>query len=120
MTATILVIDDDAGLRRALAKALQSAGYQVLTARDGEEALVAYAQQTPAAIICDIMMPNMDGITVFRTLRMQLQAQNIPMLIATALPRQAWFADLEDEGAVFLSKPLNMALLLQILSDTLS
>ena len=119
MTATILVIDDDAGLRRTLAKALQTAGYRVWTARDGEEALDTYAQHTPQAIICDIMMPNMDGVTLFRTLRTQLQAENIPMLIATALPRQAWFADLEAEGAVFLSKPLNMTLLLQILADLL-
>jgi two-component system, cell cycle sensor histidine kinase and response regulator CckA len=64
--ATVLVVDDDAGLRAVLARALAHAGYQVLTAADGEEALALAGTLIGrlALVITDIRMPVMDGLTL--------------------------------------------------------
>lgn len=58
----ILVIDDDAGLRKSLSLILGDAGYQVIVARDGEEGLEIAAREDPDLILCDVRMPKLDGI----------------------------------------------------------
>ncbi|MFN5058448.1 MAG: response regulator [Chloroflexota bacterium] len=120
MTKTVLIIDDDATLRRALASALRSEGYDIVLAANGQEAVALCANGLPDAIICDVMMPYMDGVATFRALQSELQVRNVPMIITTALHRQAWFTDLEEEGAVFMPKPLDLPRLSQILRDSLS
>jgi CheY-like chemotaxis protein len=119
MTKTVLIIDDDATLRRALASALRSEGYDIVLAANGQEAVTLCANGLPDAIICDVMMPYMDGVATFRALQSELQVRNVPIIITTALHRQAWFDDLEEEGAVFMPKPLDLPRLFQILRDSL-
>lgn len=58
----ILIIDDDAGLRKSLALILGDAGYEVLQAEDGEAGLVAAAELRPDIIMCDVRMPKLDGL----------------------------------------------------------
>jgi two-component system, NtrC family, response regulator AtoC len=58
----ILVIDDDAGLRKSVALILNDAGYEVLTASDGEEGLAVAQQSPPDLILCDVRMPKLDGL----------------------------------------------------------
>jgi two-component system response regulator AtoC len=58
----ILVIDDDRGLRRSLSMILEDAGYQVVQAADGSEGLTKAASEKPAMILCDVRMPEMDGL----------------------------------------------------------
>ncbi|NNK63937.1 MAG: response regulator, partial [Gemmatimonadetes bacterium] len=58
----ILVIDDDRGLRRSLSMILDDAGYQVVQAADGSEGLTRAASEKPAMILCDVRMPEMDGL----------------------------------------------------------
>ena len=58
----ILVIDDDAGLRKSLSLILSDAGYTVLVAEDGEAGLAAAAEQGPDLILCDVRMPKLDGL----------------------------------------------------------
>ncbi len=58
----ILVIDDDAGLRKSLSLILADAGYHVLVAEDGEAGLAAAAEQGPDLILCDVRMPRLDGL----------------------------------------------------------
>ncbi|MHB1193345.1 MAG: sigma-54-dependent transcriptional regulator [Longimicrobiales bacterium] len=58
----ILIIDDDAGLRKSLSLILSDAGYHVLVAEDGEAGLVAAAEQGPDLILCDVRMPKLDGL----------------------------------------------------------
>jgi CheY-like chemotaxis protein len=64
--ATVLVVDDDAGLRAVLGRALAEAGYQVLTAANGEEALALAGTLIGqlALVITDVRMPAMDGLTL--------------------------------------------------------
>jgi len=58
----ILVIDDDAGLRKSLSLILSDAGYDVLVAEDGEAGLAAAAEQGPDLVLCDVRMPKLDGL----------------------------------------------------------
>jgi len=66
---TILVADDNAAIREMLAQGLTMMGYRVLTASDGEEAYRAWTTGSVDGIICDIMMPGMDGISLCKLLR---------------------------------------------------
>lgn len=67
--ATVLLIDDDASLLDVLSLALEDAGHQVVTARDGAEGLEAVTRSKPALIISDINMPRVDGFALLRKLR---------------------------------------------------
>jgi DNA-binding response OmpR family regulator len=78
----ILVIEDDAELLEALKDNLEAEGYDVLTARDGEQGVRAAAQEHPEAIVLDLMMPRLNGFDVCRTLR--ARGVSAPILIVTA------------------------------------
>jgi two-component system KDP operon response regulator KdpE len=77
-SAVILVIDDEAQIRRTLRTTLAGAGYRVLDARNGEEALLKMREQTPDLVIIDINMPGMSGFEVCREIR---EASDVPMIM---------------------------------------
>ena len=62
----LLVIDDDESIRKVLTVTLRDAGYQVLSAEDGEKGLKIFAEEEPDIILCDLRMPGMDGISVLK------------------------------------------------------
>lgn len=113
----IVIIDDDPGLVSMLVIALQSAGFQVQTATNGEEGLKLLEQVQPALVISDIMMPHMDGVEMFNQIKERLQDDGIPIIVMTALNRKAWFATLEDEGAAIVQKPFEVELLLRLIES---
>lgn len=116
---TVLIIDDDLFLQSMLNLALQDAGYNVIMAENGEEGLERIVNANPDMIISDIMMPNMDGVEMFRQIKDRLQDRGIPIVVMTALSRKPWFNDLEAEGAVILQKPFKIDLLLNIVTMNL-
>jgi CheY-like chemotaxis protein len=63
---SVLVVDDEAGMRDTLAEILECAGYEVSTARSGEDALSRLAERTFDVVLMDIRMPGRDGISVLR------------------------------------------------------
>ena len=71
MARTILVADDNRANRDALASLLEAAGYGVIVAADGKDALARAREPTPALIISDVLMPQMDGYELARRLRDQ-------------------------------------------------
>ncbi len=81
MAHKILVVDDDKNLRLVLRAHLTRAGYQVVTASDGREALSMAFQERPDLIILDVMMPHMDGWEVCRRIRAM---SDIPIIMLTA------------------------------------
>ena len=81
-SAPILVVDDDAGIRQALERALRLEGFAVAQAADGEQALAAVAAVPPAIIVLDVTMPGIDGVEVTRRLRGQ--GDDVPILILSA------------------------------------
>lgn len=79
----VLVVDDDAAIRDMVTMALQDEGYEVVTAV-GAQALAIARALSPAVILLDIMMPDMDGIEVSRRLRADPATRNIPIIAMSA------------------------------------
>ena len=82
MTARVLVADDDRAIRESLERALQIEGYDVVTVSNGAAALTAARETSPDAMVLDLMMPAVDGLTVCRVLR--AEADRTPILMLTA------------------------------------
>ena len=78
----ILVVDDEASIRRILETRLKMVGYDVVTAEDGEEAVEVYNKTAPDLVILDVMMPKMDGYGVTREIR---RTSDVPIIILTDL-----------------------------------
>ncbi|MEY4356620.1 MAG: hypothetical protein RLZZ89_1688, partial [Cyanobacteriota bacterium] len=78
----ILVVDDEASIRRILETRLTMIGYQVITAADGEEALEAFRRQPADLVVLDVMMPKLDGYGVCQELR---KDSDVPIVMLTAL-----------------------------------
>lgn len=104
-----LVVDDDDSIREITQLALEVvAGWEVVSAGSGQEALGLAAEHRPDVIVLDLMMPGMDGLTTFRHLQEQESTAGIPVVLLTAKvqvgDRQLW-----DEMAVagVISKPFD-------------
>jgi DNA-binding response OmpR family regulator len=80
----ILVVDDEAQVRALCAHALTEEGYQVLVARNGYDALQRAHETTPNMAIIDVVMPEMDGIELCRSLRSSPSLSSLPILFLTA------------------------------------
>ncbi|HMO57059.1 MAG TPA: response regulator [Roseiflexaceae bacterium] len=117
---TILVVDDDLAMQTVLEIALREEGYRIVLANNGQEGVKLLGSLKPDLVICDIMMPQMDGVETFQQMKDQLQEGGIPIFIMTALNRKPWFADLEAEGAVIIQKPFDIDQLLRLIHDMLS
>ena len=78
----ILVVDDEASIRRILETRLSMIGYDVVTAADGEEALDIFHEAIPDLVVLDVMMPKLDGYGVCQELRKE---SDIPIIMLTAL-----------------------------------
>ena len=82
LKGTILVVDDEPAVRRVLLMRLQLAGYRVVSAEDGEEALEIFHQECPDLVVLDVMLPKMDGFAVCRRLRAE---SCVPIIFLSAL-----------------------------------
>jgi two-component system, OmpR family, response regulator MprA len=101
---TILVVDDDAPIRRMLERTLEAEGYDVAVADDGGTALAAVERSVPDALVLDVAMPGLDGIAVCRRLRTKGLA--VPILFLTARDAVADRVAGLDAGAEdYLVKP---------------
>ncbi len=105
--ATILVVDDEPGIREVLASSLEFEGYAVRTAPDGWAALAAVETGRPDLVVLDVLMPGMDGLTACRRLR---QADpTLPVLMLTARDL-TWdrVAGLDAGADDYLAKPFEL------------
>jgi two-component system response regulator MprA len=107
MAPRVLLVDDDRAIRESLARALDLEGYEVLTAADGAAALDVTRQQHPDAIVLDVMMPSVDGLTVCQVLR--FEQDRTPILLLTARTETTDRVAGLDAGADdYLSKPFEL------------
>lgn len=81
---TVLIVDDDEGVRSALKCVLSKKGYMVKEAENGKKALEKIAKNKPDVIILDARMPIMDGFKTCRCLRSGLETRDIPIIFCTA------------------------------------
>jgi two-component system, OmpR family, response regulator MprA len=104
----LLVVDDDASVREALALVLDLNGFEVATAIDGREAIRALAVNSPDAVILDLLMPGLDGLEVCR--RMRAVGDRTPVLMLTARAEVSErVAGLEAGADDYLAKPFARA-----------
>ena len=108
----ILVVDDNPVNVDILRTRLAVHGYEILTAADGEEALVVARAKQPDLILLDVMMPKMDGIQVCRELRADSSLPFMPIILVTAkTDSKDVVAGLEAGGDEYLTKPVDQAAL---------
>lgn len=118
---TVLVIDDNADMRKYLSLALSEKNYLVLTAPNGEEGLYMAKQNIPDLIVCDVMMPGMDGLECCRLLKADVHTCHIPVLILTAYALDDQRIMSYQSGAdAYITKPFNIQVLIARISNLIN
>ncbi len=105
----ILVIDDDAYIRRVIALKLKKAGYQVLIAENGEDGMEMINAQRPDAIITDIVMPKMDGrLVIEKTNEFKKEHPFLTIIISCSIgfEEHQWVNKMQD--TCFMEKPFSL------------
>lgn len=103
---TLLVVDDHAELRRYLADRLGDA-YQVIAARNGEEALACIAESLPDVVVSDVMMPGVDGIDLAHALRRDPETAGVPLLLSARAQKRDIVSGLDAGADDYLTKPFD-------------
>ena len=118
MTAQILVVDDVVANIKLLEAKLASEYYDVITAKDGFEALAKTKEHKPDLVLLDVMMPGMDGFETCKKLKEDPGVSHIPVVMVTALSEKSdRIKGLESGADDFLTKPINdMALFSRVKS----
>ncbi|MCC7382897.1 MAG: EAL domain-containing protein [Deltaproteobacteria bacterium] len=108
----VLVVDDDLAMRALASEVLDGAGFEVLGAADGEEAVRVFITERPEAVLMDVMMPVMDGYEACRRIRALPGGLTLPVLMMTGLGDLAAVGAAFDAGASdFITKPIIYSLL---------
>lgn len=109
MAYKILVVDDDSDAMEFLAKGLLRNGYEVVSACDGEEALVKIKTDDPDVILLDLVMPKLNGVEVLREVRRKFNDKWRPVIIVSAKTELESFKQCYGLDADhYLTKPCNM------------
>jgi two-component system, OmpR family, alkaline phosphatase synthesis response regulator PhoP len=108
MAKKILVVDDERHIVRLVQVNLERAGYEILTAYDGVEALEKVKSESPDMVVLDVMMPRMDGFEVLKNLQADPRYQDIPVIMLTAKAQDAdIFKGWSSGVSSYLTKPFN-------------
>lgn len=99
----VLVVDDETDIRQALAEVLTSEGYQVVDARDGQEALDKARQYQPELVLLDLMMPRMNGWEFRRQQKGDRALARIPVVVLSAFAN-----DGNMDAEAFIQKPFDV------------
>ncbi len=121
MAGRILIVDDEAHILHVLSLKLRNAGYEVVTAVDGEDGYELACQHLPDLVITDFQMPYMTGLELCRAMAANAPTAHIPVLILTA---RGYALD-EDDLKIgnirgVLSKPFSPRAVLQLVKETVS
>ncbi len=119
-TRRLLVIDDEEAIRIILKASLElTVKWTVLVAASAEEGMVMAQAEQPDAILLDVMMPEIDGITLFHQLKAQAMTKHIPVIFLTAQAREVERKQLEVLGSGVILKPFEPAAIAQQIRDLL-
>ena len=106
MAKTIMIVDDSASLRQVVSIALKGAGYDVVEACDGKDALGKLDGRKLHLIISDVNMPNMDGITFLKALKSKPEHKFTPVVMLTTESQEAKKKEGQEAGArAWIVKP---------------
>lgn len=117
MTKKILVIDDSASLRQVVSIALKGAGYEVIEAADGQQALERLDSNRVHLAICDVNMPVMDGITFVKEVKKRPNHRFLPIIMLTTESRESRKQEGQMAGAkAWVVKPFRPEQILNAVS----
>jgi two-component system chemotaxis response regulator CheY len=103
----ILIVDDSETIRQRVAGALENAGFETLTAKDGIEGLVSIQQEAPAMVILDVNMPRMNGLDMLDNL--DVKKTGLPVLLLTTEVQPSLMARAKQAGAKgWMVKPVSL------------
>ncbi|MCW5852449.1 MAG: response regulator [Anaerolineae bacterium] len=114
----ILVVDDEPDIAELLQTVLEEEGYQVILAGNGREGLAQVAAARPDLILCDVMMPLMDGVSLCRAVQAQSDARDIPLVFMSAGRKP-----ISQDGcryAAFISKPFELTTVIEVIASLIS
>ena len=118
---TVVIADDDAVSMHLLRHCLEKAGFRVVCAHDGREALSMMETQAPALLITDVMMPVMDGLEMLRRAKADPVLSRIPVILVTSREQDADILDAAKLGAAdYLVKPFMPTELLTMVARILA
>src|SRR5436305_14931950 len=103
---TILVVDDERSIVELLTAVLEDEGYHVVTAHNGKEGLAHLPISHPSMVLCDVMMPILDGREMCRRMQANPEYRSIPIVLMSAAARAGSLADCNY--AALLSKPFDL------------
>ncbi len=107
VTPLVMVVDDSLTMRKVLGRALEREGYQVITAKDGVDALQQLVEQKPDIMLLDIEMPRMDGFELTRNVRNDATTKHIPIIIISSRTAEKHQNVAKELGVnAFLGKPV--------------
>jgi two-component system response regulator VanR len=113
----ILIVEDDISIQALLHDFIQEAGYDIVLAADGVEALAKYSEQAFDLILLDLMLPKIDGYGVCEVIR---QKSNVPIIMLTALDsEQNQIKGLDLQADDYITKPFSMSVLLRKIAAVL-
>ncbi len=117
MAKTVMVVDDSASLRQVVSIALKGAGYEVIEAADGQDALNKLDGQKVHLVISDVNMPNMDGISFVKNLKQLPEYKFTPVIMLTTESQEGKKAEGQAAGAkAWVVKPFQPAQMLAAVS----
>lgn len=114
---TVLMVDDEPSVRNLVQRLLESRGHRVLLAEDGRVALQRFVEDTPDVVICDVQMPNVDGIQLLQEIR-QLSATAEVVMITGFADTDVVISALRSGASNFVEKPFGMVELLAQLAQS--
>lgn len=118
--AKILVCDDEKDVVELISFLLEKDGYDVITAKNGREALEVVAKNIPDLILLDVMMPEMDGYTVQTRLQEDPNTKSIPIIILTAKGQMRDVFAMSSNVVAYMEKPFDPKSLRQKIQESLS
>jgi DNA-binding response OmpR family regulator len=117
----VLVVEDDAALRKVLELRLGLEGFDVSVAKDGQAGIEALDDVQPDAVICDLMMPRVDGFGFCRTARHRDDSRDLPIVVLTARQKDSEIERLLELGDItFMTKPFDAQTLTALLRELTS
>lgn len=118
---TLLVIEDNAEIRENTCEILELAGYKAITAANGKEGIDHAIEYKPDIILCDIMMPKVNGYDVIRKLKSEPETADIPFIYVTASGEKNEVKLAMDMGAAaYVRKPFQVKELMEAIQDVIN
>lgn len=116
----LLIVEDDSDQRQILRSVLEGSNYRVKDVEDGQEALVAMRHEIPRLIVCDLMMPNIDGTKLVEEVRADARLKHVPILILTVIAdKEKEYSLLELGADDYCEKTIQRKILLKRIENLL-